>query len=168
MNKTLLVVVLVVVAAGIVLVVSSRQAEEPTATQGPSPTETATVTVSPSPTATATKSPTATTKATKTPTSTPTPTPTPQVKVFNVTGKPFSFTPSEIRVKNGDRVRIVFFNEQGNHDWTIDEFNARTPVIGAGQTAEVEFVANKTGTFEYYCSVGTHRQQGMKGNLIVE
>lgn len=32
----------------------------------------------------------------------------------------------------------------------------------------VTFVADETGTFEYYCSVGNHRGQGMIGKLIVE
>jgi uncharacterized cupredoxin-like copper-binding protein len=50
----------------------------------------------------------------------------------------------------------------------VDEFDARTVIVQPGQTAEVEFVADKTGTFEYYCSVGTHRQMGMVGKLIVE
>ncbi|MFA6106175.1 MAG: cupredoxin domain-containing protein [Patescibacteria group bacterium] len=91
-----------------------------------------------------------------------------RTKVFNVEGKPFSFTPNEIRVKKGDRVRIVFSNVEGFHDWKIDEFNAATKKINAGETDTIEFIAGKTGTFEFYCSVGTHRQMGMKGNLIVE
>jgi len=91
-----------------------------------------------------------------------------RTKVFNIEGKPFSFTPNEIRVKKGDRVRIVFSNIEGFHDWKIDEFNAATKKINAGETDTVEFIADKAGTFEFYCSVGTHRQMGMKGNLIVE
>lgn len=89
-------------------------------------------------------------------------------KTFTVAGKNYSFTPSEIRVKKGDKVKIVFTNSGGFHDWVIDEFNARTKQIGSGQTDTVEFVADKVGTFEYYCSVGNHRQMGMKGNLVVE
>ena len=90
------------------------------------------------------------------------------VKSFTVTGRSFSFTPAEIRVSRGDKVKITFVNEDGFHDWVIDEFNARTMQINTGQSAVVEFTADKAGTFEYYCSVGQHRQMGMKGNLIVE
>jgi uncharacterized cupredoxin-like copper-binding protein len=32
----------------------------------------------------------------------------------------------------------------------------------------VQFVADKTGTFEFYCSVGNHRQMGMVGTLVVQ
>ncbi|MEY4731380.1 MAG: hypothetical protein RL681_326, partial [Candidatus Parcubacteria bacterium] len=46
-------------------------------------------------------------------------------------------------------------------------FNAATKVLTDGQSETIEFVANKAGTFEYYCSVGSHRQMGMKGTLTV-
>jgi cytochrome c oxidase subunit 2 len=90
------------------------------------------------------------------------------VKTFTVIGKNFSFSPSEIKVNKGDKVKIIFQNDLGFHDWMLDEFNVKTPTISAGKTAEVEFTADKTGTFEYYCSVGNHRTMGMKGNLIVQ
>lgn len=78
------------------------------------------------------------------------------------------FDTEEIRVKQGDRVRIVFENTEGFHDFVVDEFNARTKQIPVGQTDTIEFVADKTGSFEYYCSVPGHRQNGMLGQLIVE
>jgi len=90
------------------------------------------------------------------------------VKVFTVTGKPFSFDPKEMKVNKGDTVKIVFTNTEGFHDWVIDEFNAHTPQIQAGKTAEVTFIADKTGSFQYYCSVGNHRAQGMWGTLTVQ
>jgi len=93
---------------------------------------------------------------------------TPAVKEFTVVGKSFSFSPSAMKVNLGDRVRIIFRNEGGNHDWVIDEFGARTAVLSSGQSQTVEFTADKAGSFEYYCSVGTHRQMGMKGTLTVE
>lgn len=90
------------------------------------------------------------------------------VKEFAVEGSSFAFNPTQIRVKEGDRVKIVFTNKNGMHDWVLDEFDVRTKVTSAGQSDTVEFVANKKDTFEYYCSIGNHRQQGMVGNLIVE
>ncbi len=91
-----------------------------------------------------------------------------QVKTFTITAQNFSFNPKEIRVKKGDTVKIILKNSGGFHDWVIDAFNARTTQIQGGQTAEVTFVADKAGTFEYYCSVDEHKQMGMRGNLIVE
>ncbi|MBX4210700.1 cupredoxin domain-containing protein [Candidatus Parcubacteria bacterium] len=93
---------------------------------------------------------------------------TAQVKSFTVTGgSNFRFTPTTLTVNKGDTVTIKFVNSGGMHDWRIDEFNVTTKVIQSGQTDSVTFVANKTGSFEYYCSVGTHRQMGMKGTLTV-
>jgi plastocyanin len=89
------------------------------------------------------------------------------VKEFTVTGTTFAFNPKTITVNRGDTVKINFVNSVGMHDWVIDEFNARTPVIQVGQSATVTFVADKSGSFEYYCSVGNHRQMGMVGTLVV-
>jgi len=50
----------------------------------------------------------------------------------------------------------------------MNEFNARTKQIKAGETETIEFIADKVGSFEYYCSVGQHRQMGMVGTLVVE
>ncbi len=101
----------------------------------------------------------------------PAPTPpvsSPSVKEITVTGSNFKFDPAEIKVKKGDTVKITFVNSSGFHDWVLDEFNVKTKqFMGPGQEI-VEFVADKAGSFEYYCSVGTHRQMGMKGKLIVE
>ncbi len=99
---------------------------------------------------------------------TPTTSPTPSIKEFTIDGKKFSFTPSTMIVNKGDTVRIVFKNSEGLHDLKIDEFNVATKQIKEGATETIEFVADKVGSFEYYCSVGNHRAQGMKGTLTVQ
>ena len=78
-----------------------------------------------------------------------------------------SYVPSEIRVNEGDTIRLTFVNTGGRHDWVIDEFDAATEVIRRGQSETVEFVADRSGDFEYYCSVPGHRQAGMWGTLVV-
>lgn len=92
---------------------------------------------------------------------------TASINTIAVTGSNFKFDPSEIMVKKGDTVRIVFTNSDGMHDFVIDEFDARTKVLKDGESETIEFVADQAGKFEYYCSVGQHRQMGMVGNLIV-
>lgn len=95
------------------------------------------------------------------------PNPTASVSEFTIVGSDFEFDTTEIRVNQGDTVRITFKNEKGMHDWVVDEFSARTSLLQAGKEETIEFVADKTGEFEYYCSVGQHRQMGMKGVLVV-
>lgn len=90
------------------------------------------------------------------------------VKTITVTGQNFSFLPATITVQKGDRVRIIFKNSGGFHDFKIDEFNVATKQIRDGAEETIEFTADKIGSFEYYCSVGNHRAMGMKGTLIVE
>lgn len=90
------------------------------------------------------------------------------VKEFTITGSNFKFDKDQIIVNSGDTVKITFKNMEGMHDWVIDEFNTRTKVLSAGKEETIEFVAAKAGTFEYYCSVGSHRQMGMTGVLTVQ
>jgi plastocyanin len=90
------------------------------------------------------------------------------VKEFTISGKNFSFTPSLITVKKGDKVKITFQNTAGFHDFKIDEYGVATKKSQAPDTEVLEFTADKAGSFEYYCSVGNHRSMGMKGILKVE
>lgn len=92
---------------------------------------------------------------------------------LNITGEDFKFIIDgqdnpDINVRQGDKVMIYLSSKEGFHDFVVDEFNAATDRVSQGESTYVEFVADKKGTFEYYCSVGSHRENGMKGNLIVE
>ncbi len=92
----------------------------------------------------------------------------PPVREFTIIGSPFKFDPMEIKVKQGNRVRITFKNEEGFHNFTIKDLNVATKSIQKGDTDTVEFIADKTGTFEYNCSVPTHTEKGMVGKIVVE
>ena len=87
---------------------------------------------------------------------------------FDLTGKNFAFSETELTVKKGDTVTINFESTDGFHDWVVDEFDAATKQVGTGTPTSVTFVADESGSFEYYCSVGNHRALGMVGTLIVE
>lgn len=97
-----------------------------------------------------------------------------EMKTFVLTGENFKFKMNgannpTLRVKEGDKVKIEFSSVGGFHDWSLDEFNAKTnQVMESDGMTSVDFVADKKGTYEYYCSVGQHRQMGMKGMFIVE
>ena len=89
------------------------------------------------------------------------------VKEFSVDAVPFSFSPSTMSVNKGDTVKITVKNVNGTHDFKINKFNVSTRTLNTGETQTITFVADKAGTFEYYCSVGNHRAMGMVGTLIV-
>lgn len=89
--------------------------------------------------------------------------------VITVEGGSTYFKPNVIRVKQGQLVKIEFKNVEGNHNFVLDEFDIETKEIGPNQITEgIEFIADKVGEFEFYCSVSNHRQLGMVGKLIVE
>lgn len=96
----------------------------------------------------------------------------PAVKTFVLTGVNYRFFMDSVEsptltVNEGDRVRVEFTSEEGFHDWVLDEFGAATEKVSEGSSTYVEFVADKKGDFEYYCSVGSHRANGMFGKFVV-
>lgn len=97
------------------------------------------------------------------------PAPTSNIKEFTIIGSNFAFSPKALEVNQGDTVKITFQNAIGFHDLKLDEFTgASTKQLKVGESETIEFVADKVGTFEYYCSVGNHRAMGMKGTLTVK
>jgi len=84
-----------------------------------------------------------------------------------VTGSNFAFSQDTIIVRKGSKVVVEFESTEGFHDFVIDEFSASTDQVRPGAKTSVEFVVSEVGEFEYYCSVGNHRELGMVGTLIV-
>jgi len=75
-----------------------------------------------------------------------------------------------LSIANGNLVQIHLINEEKNessspssHNLNIDEFNVHTGDLGYFQTKSITFLADKTGTFSYYCSL--HPE--MKGTITV-
>ncbi len=92
----------------------------------------------------------------------------PVTRNFTIIASNYSYSPSTITVKRGETVKITVQNTNGTHDLVIDEYDVDTSLLNAGGQTTVTFIADRAGTFEYYCSVGNHRAMGMRGNLIVE
>ncbi|KKS17610.1 MAG: Blue (Type 1) copper domain protein [candidate division WWE3 bacterium GW2011_GWC1_41_7] len=80
----------------------------------------------------------------------------------------FYYRPEGITVPVGSRVKIVMTAADTMHNFNIDELGVKIPITREGSTSTVEFTADQVGEFEYYCSVGQHRQNGQVGTLIVE
>lgn len=94
--------------------------------------------------------------------------PTGPVKEFTVDGTNFAFNPNKITVNKGDTVKITFKDDDGAHNLVIPDYNVSTKLISEGSQDTIQFIADKAGTFEYFCSVGGHREAGMVGTLVVE
>jgi heme/copper-type cytochrome/quinol oxidase subunit 2 len=80
----------------------------------------------------------------------------------------FKFDPGVIRVNKGDRVIIHVTGDEGEHGFAIEGYGLSTPPIETGATQTLDFVAEKTGSFKFFCNVPCgpgHRE--MTGTLIV-
>lgn len=88
---------------------------------------------------------------------------------FTVEGNQFKFTPSEISVKKGEKVKLTFKNTGSfPHNFTITDLGVATKRINPGETDTVEFTPQNSGEFKFICDVGNHEEQGMVGTLTVE
>ncbi len=83
------------------------------------------------------------------------------VREINLDAKRFEYTPSTITIKKGEKVRIIVNNLDTTHGIKI-------PDLGISGIDSVEFTADKTGTFDFYCN--DYCGQGhpdMQGRLVV-
>ncbi|MDP3026237.1 MAG: cupredoxin domain-containing protein [Nanoarchaeota archaeon] len=84
------------------------------------------------------------------------------IKEFTVKAFRFGYTPDTITVNKGDKVKINIENFDTLHGMRIPELEIR-----GDET--LEFTADKTGEFDWYCTnmCGEGHMQ-MKGKLIVK
>ena len=83
-------------------------------------------------------------------------------RIINIDAEKFQYSPSMIKVKKGEHVKIVINNVDFNHGMVISE-------LGLSGIDSIEFTADKAGTFEFHCPTmcgNGHRE--MTGTLIVE
>ena len=87
-------------------------------------------------------------------------------KLLNSGAGKFGHNPT-ITLYQGNSLSMHLINEDSlkhsKHNLNIDEFNVHTGDLGYFQSKTVTFSANKSGTFDYYCSI--HPE--MKGKIIV-
>ena len=84
------------------------------------------------------------------------------IKEFRIDASRFEYSPNEIKVKQGDVVKIFIENSDGFH-------GIRIPDLDIKGNDNVEFIAEEKGEFIWYCN--NYCGEGhtrMKGKLIVE
>ncbi|MEK7808915.1 MAG: cupredoxin domain-containing protein, partial [Chloroflexota bacterium] len=116
--------------------------------------------------------------------------PSGDVAEFNVEMREYSFSLDTLTVAANQKVRVNILNK-GNieHDFsimeipTVSEPKVADPSHGHSMTGPepqlhasalpgirntVEFTPTKPGTYEFYCVISGHKEQGMAGKLIVK
>jgi uncharacterized cupredoxin-like copper-binding protein len=117
-------------------------------------------------------------------------TPSSDIVEFNVEMREYNFSPDTLTVAANQKARINILNK-GNieHDFSILEIpTASKPKVAdpshahsmtgpepqvhasalPGNKNTVEFTPTKPGTYEIYCVISGHKEQGMMGKLIVK
>jgi cytochrome c oxidase subunit II len=90
------------------------------------------------------------------------------VHEIQVTLRKYEFNPGSLRVKKGEKVRLVMVALDHDHGFRLDEFDVNQKIPKATTTV-VEFTADKAGTFQFRCSsVCGLGHRNMKGTLVVE
>ncbi|MDZ7786254.1 MAG: cupredoxin domain-containing protein [Candidatus Saccharibacteria bacterium] len=81
----------------------------------------------------------------------------------------YEFSVEEITASPGDTITLNLTNSGGEHNLFLDEFDVRSQTTNTGETTSVTFTVPKdaSGSYEYYCNIGQHRQLGMVGTLNV-
>jgi hypothetical protein len=92
------------------------------------------------------------------------------VKEINLIARQYEYSPYQIIVKEGDRVRITLEAEDVTHGFALDGYNITMEDFPQDrQTSSIEFQADKAGKFTFRCStVCGPFHPFMVGSLIVE
>jgi cytochrome c oxidase subunit II len=91
-----------------------------------------------------------------------------RVHEIKMTAKKYEFSPSEIHVKQGEKVRLLITALDRKHGFEIKPLGIKTD-LEQGKEQVVEFQASQSGEFEFHCSNFCGLGHGrMKGKLIVE
>ena len=78
----------------------------------------------------------------------------------------FSYAPAQLRVEPGQPVAFRFTNATDDtHTFAVDELGIDVQVP-SGRT-RVVVVDAAAGEYAFYCSAGSHRDDGMEGRLVV-
>ncbi|MBI2630104.1 cupredoxin domain-containing protein [Candidatus Pacearchaeota archaeon] len=84
------------------------------------------------------------------------------IKEFTLDATRFKYSPDTITVNKGDKVKISINNIDTTHGIRIPNFNVK-------DNEKVEFIADKQGEFDFYCTVYCgDKHKEMKGKLIVK
>lgn len=77
----------------------------------------------------------------------------------------FNSTNPDIRLAVNSSEDVVVFNKDSDqHDFTSDALNVKSKILNEGENFKTTIVTNRSGTYEYYCSL--HPEE-MRGKIIV-
>jgi len=88
-------------------------------------------------------------------------------QVVEIVARRFIYTPNEFTVKRGVPVRLKLTTADVLMGFSLPDFHVRADIV-PGQVAEVRFVPDKTGSFEFVCDIFCGSgHESMNGTLTV-
>ncbi len=91
-----------------------------------------------------------------------------ETKEVAMTAKKYEFSPNTVEVNAGTRIVFKITALDREHGFEIANTKGGCVKIKKGETATVEYLADKPGTVEFrccvFCGTGHH---GMKGKIVV-
>lgn len=82
----------------------------------------------------------------------PVPAIAPQERTFQIDAHQFAYSPSELKVNEGDTVIIQLVSSDVVHGIYVDDYDISVEA-DPGQSATLTFVADKPGSFRFRCNV---------------
>jgi heme/copper-type cytochrome/quinol oxidase subunit 2 len=82
----------------------------------------------------------------------PVPAIAPQERTFEIDANQFAYSPSELKVNEGDIVTIRLVSTDVVHGLYVDDYDVSVEA-DPGQSATLTFVADKPGSFRFRCNV---------------
>ena len=92
------------------------------------------------------------------------------VDTVNVSETEFKLDPANPKVAKTGTVEFKATND-GKIDHALEvegpDGEVKTPTITPGKSAEIKVDLSKPGRYEWYCPIDGHKDQGMKGTIVV-
>lgn len=73
-------------------------------------------------------------------------------QLIEISAKKFLYTPNIVRINRGDEITIRLTSEDVTHGFFLDGYGVETHA-GPGEAGSVTFIADRTGRFNFRCSV---------------
>ena len=91
------------------------------------------------------------------------------VKELNIEAYKFGFRVlNNVQINKGDTVKLTVTSTDGTHGFAMPDFNVDLSPIAQGESKSTTFVADRSGTFTYFCNVPCGPgHSSMRGELVV-
>jgi len=92
----------------------------------------------------------------------------PVVKEINIEMFKWGFNQDEVEINKGDTVRMILTSSDGTHGFSLPDFGVFSGRVSSGEEEILEFTADKSGTFTFFCNVYCGQgHSSMKGSITV-